>query len=263
MIFEIFWEKDSKGTSAIIKLCVLNKMIMGTSKKIAWLKMTTIFIISGHFQPHYLYFYPLLWVLFETPKKLEFFGVYKRQISENESEYTNHPFICLRKCVWSGEQDLKAMKAAMSSETYIKNYLYSESSINSTNFFINSSDSQEILFLVSEFLNHVKQGVKLEESNLVNPEFEEIRYYINDDFIEYNLNYSLYTNRVTVLEEWTKKWRNCFEESKTKKKYFSDEKYQVSYSHSFLDYFNDFLDEFGEEPPDEAQNLVEQSEEEK
>ena len=239
VIFEIPWEKDINDNKAIFKEIDKLKINPAFSKKIALLKLTSITLISGFFQEKQLLFYPYASILFDSSDKLEFFGLYCRELNQ-DSIQDKFPVICIRKSSWIKSADRKAYKKAKTSEEYVSKYLLSEQHTISNNTFLNYNDASPILVLASEIIESIKQGIQIEKCNQTEPEFEYIKYSVTDGFIDYNLNYTPFKFKSRELENWALKWREYFNQIKPDVKLNPTKRFRVSYESSILDYFSKF-----------------------
>jgi hypothetical protein len=238
MIFETPWEKDCNANKAILKELDTLKINPALSKKLALLKMTDITLISGYFQERQLLFYPSAWVLFDSSDKLEFFGLYSRELEQNNIQDV-FPQVCLRKACWMKDIDIKAYKTATTPDEYIENHLLTDKHIISQNRFLNYGLALPILNLASEIANHIKHGVGITEKNNLNkPEFEYIKYSFTDGFMDYCFSYTPFKFTAKDLENWGLKWRRYFDEVEPNKELNPAKKFRVSYSSSFLYYLN-------------------------
>ncbi|MBW4536019.1 MAG: hypothetical protein KME09_18950 [Pleurocapsa minor HA4230-MV1] len=240
MIVESPWEKDCNGNKAILKELDRLKINPALSKKIALLKMTDITLISGYFHKRQLLFYPSTWVLFDSSDRLEFLGLYSRELEQNNIKDV-FPLACLRKAGWSKDIDITAYKTAKTPEEYIKNYLLTEEHMISQNIFLNYDLALPILTLASEIANYIKHGVRItEKSNQNKSEFEYIKYSFSDGFMDYSFSYTPFKFNSKELENWGLKWREHFDKVEPNKELNPTEKFRVSYSSSFLYYLNKF-----------------------
>lgn len=238
MIFECPWEKDQNGNKAIFKELDGLKINPTLSKKLALLKMTDITLMSGYFQERQILFYPSAWVLFDSSDKLNFFGLYSRELEQNNIQDI-FPQVCLRKACWMKNIDINAYKTAKTPDEYIKNYLLTDKHVISQNIFLNHNLASPILNLTSEIANHIKHGIKItEKSNQNKPEFEYIKYSFADGFMDYSFSYTPFKFTSEELEDWGLKWREYFDTVKPNKELNPTEKFRVSYSSAFLFYLN-------------------------
>lgn len=242
---QLFWEKDSEGKNAIYKNISEIKINPNFSRNLAILKMIDVTAISASFQERSDNFYPLAWVLFDSSNKLNFFGVYARDVEEIESE--EEVSICLRKSFWSKNSAAQAYKASSNAQDYMKTHLLSEKHIISNNMFCRRKDCPEILSLVSELLSYMKQGIKVEELNFcwLNPsdefDFEFLRFYLQSGGMDYNFGYSSYQVKCDLLKNWSLKWFKYFTQFNPKTEFVSEKSIKFNYQLSLINYFNLFL----------------------
>ncbi len=240
MILELPWEKDCKGNKATFKMQEKYRIIPALSKKIALLKMTDITLISGYFQEKQLLFYPSVWGLFDSSDKLEFFGIYSRNLEDNKIE-DNFPLVCLRKCYWIKNIDFQSYKECSTVEEYIKKTLISDKNhVISSNFFVKQKEASQMLSLVEIIRSLIIKGISLKKINRKESEFEYVKYSVSDNFTNYNFSYTPYQFKSEDLEEWSLKWRKAFEQIETNVECHPTKKFRVSYNTSVLDYFTKF-----------------------
>lgn len=240
MILELPWEKDCKGNKAILKMQEKSKIIPALSKKIALLKMTDITLISGYFEENKLLFYPSVSVLFDSSDKLEFFGIYSRDLEENKIE-DKFPIVCVRKCYWIRDMDFSSYKECSTVEEYIKKTLISDKNhVSSSNFFLKEKCASEILSLVETITNLIIKGISVKKIERKESEFEYVEYSVSNGFISYNFSYTPFQFKSEDLEKWSFKWRIAFARIETNIEFYPTKKFRVSYNSSILDYLIKF-----------------------
>lgn len=250
-MFEIPWEKDGKGNKAIYKQTRTFRIGLGISRSFALSKMTGINAISADFAEQRFSFYPSAWILFEFSDRLEFFGFYGRE--EFFGLYPEEwkpdliqdelPVAFLRKATWIKSIERQAYKAATTPEEYIREHLLGENHVVSHNTFLNYENATPILALAAKIADKIEQGIKLykaDKCELYKPYLENIRFHFANGYMDYDLDYGLFTYKSKELENWGKKWREYFDNVQIDLELNPTDKLKVYYKTSIEEYFHRF-----------------------
>ena len=241
---DLVWEQSHNHKSAFCKDMEKPKLVGGAipmlMRTLALAKMTDVTLISGDFNESFQMFYPQLSLLFNhNSKVLEFFGVYTSDFLFNyfsdypneEDESIDEPCFCIRRVTWDKLDDLKHFQLASNKIDYI----LSEKQTTSNVIFLNRQQCPELLNLIPEGIEIIKQGIKIEKNEQEGAEWVEKTINISTLDCDLTLNYPPHSKTNTSLEEWITKLCHTIKEIPSEISYLPDDEFRISYISSLFD----------------------------
>lgn len=236
MIRELPWEKSINGESAFCKIKHSKKIPWMLSRLIAQFKIKDISSISTSFKNVEFFFEPWVCIFIDSGQKMEFFGVYKGSLDDDDVILSPDelPSICLRKASWNQSKAFEDLKSSKSPIEYI----LGELQINSTIYFQQKEANPDIFSLAFSLFDMVKNGIKFEKETRGSLKVPITYYSIIDCSFSYEFSYNPSQFKSSPLEDWAFKWCECFNIINNEDSLIPDKKVRVSYRASLLEYMN-------------------------
>jgi len=235
----LIWEKAYCGKGGIYKSSKKLVLTPTLLKRLAISKMTDVTLISADFQDNCVLFSPHVCLLLDFSSRLEFFGAYVADTSEEKNtndKIDELPSLCIRKCFWSKSEDIEKIQLAEDKEEYILGEKQTLSNI----IFLNSAKFPEVVQLMAEAIQLARHGIGFQEQHRSNAFYYEVNLDVTDNGFCCNFAYNPYRLTNSVLEAWIVKWHKCIGNLPHDIGYVPDDKFRMSYKLSLFDQVSKF-----------------------
>lgn len=234
MKIQLPWEKSLHRTNAFLMSSNKKRFSTVLSKKIAIIKMDSIKIISDEFNGDLVLFEPLAWVLLESDGKLDFWGAYRSEDSD-EADTEHLPKICIRKANWSKAREREALKL-LEKNAVFDEYFLGEEHVKSEMFFLKNDEkiTQFANKAFNEFMNKLHFN-EIEKKS----KFSYLKFYVYSQSVECNISYSPCIQTEKKIENLANDWIDLLSSFDKSDIILSDNKLRISYQDSLLSYIKE------------------------
>jgi len=236
MKIQLPWENLVSGSNAFVKLYKTKRFNTALSKKLAFLKMEDITLMSDEFDGELVLFYPWTWVILESSGKLEFLGVYHSDESD-DNDAENLPTICIRKANWNKKREREVLQS-LGDNTTLGEYFFGESHVKSEIFFVRND--REFVRSVNKISDELMAGLHFDSAKQES-DLSYLKLYVYNERIEYKISYSPLVKTEKKIEIWVNNWLDLLNSINKSETLPSDNKFRISYQKSLLDYVKELI----------------------
>lgn len=196
------WERNSDGTCAELAAGGPGRIAHAGAllKQLAIAKMLEVSLVSAEFGEVPAVYEPEVWAFVDRGADAELAAAYRLAFPPDEGEEL--PALCVRRAVWSREEDYAAFEAAADK----REYLLGEGQVRSRILFLTEDGSARARSAMDAIRQALARGISWHQEVRTSVAWQELKCFVSDGSGELLVSYSLYERRCCEIESWLPGW---------------------------------------------------------